>query len=157
MGAGGGMLSGSSQPATRYALSTVPTPAHFDGPRRWCYLSWRRGGQTQAGEEKICKSARPTSDRTDKVGGPTHPSHSIKVSLPRPLCQRPTLRAEGGHRQPGGRWGWGQEEARGWLGACTPVCPDKPLATVLALVNFKSRFYRRQKNKDKNPKGIYKQ
>lgn len=26
------------------------------------------------------------------------------------------------------------------------------LATVLALVNFKSRFNKRQKNKDKNPK-----
>lgn len=47
----GGTLSGPSQPATRYALSTVPTPAHFDGPRRWCYLSWSGGGH-KLGKEK---------------------------------------------------------------------------------------------------------
>lgn len=58
-----------------------------------------------------------------------------------------------GHRADWWGVGPGQEEARGWLGAWTSVCPDKPLATVLALVNFKSRFNRRQKKQNaKNPK-----
>lgn len=50
--------------------------------------------------------------------------------------------------------GLGPEEARGWLGAWTPVCPDKPLATVLALVNFKSRFNRRQNRMTKTQRQL---
>lgn len=57
---------------------------------------------------------------------PTHPSPSIKVSLPLPLCQCPTFRAEWGNRQTGGGWGWGQKEARAWRGAWAPVCPGNP-------------------------------
>lgn len=92
MGAGG-MLSGSSQPATRYALSTVPIPAHFDGSRRWCYLSWRRGGHKLGKEKSVSQPGLQVTGQTRLVGWWSHPPQSLHqgepatTSLPAPNTQ----------------------------------------------------------------------
>lgn len=97
----------------------------FDGPRRWCYLSWHRGGHKLGKEKSVSQPGlQVTGVQTGGRGGsPTHPSPSIKVSLPLPLCQCLTLRAEWGNRQTGWGVGLGAERGKGiaWsLDSCLP-------------------------------------
>lgn len=112
---GGGTLSGPSQPAARHALSTVLTTTRVKGLKAVS----QPGLQVTHSAGEVGRAVVPPT-RVPQSG----------LSLPGPLCQRPTLRTEWGDWRTGGGGGGGRKRQGDGLEPGLLSVPLKPLAKL---------------------------